>query len=109
MVWGVTEESLLILDMYYTEIPKKKSSTDCNVEVFQLKKKKKCKPIKNVINQTSEVLTTDKKNKSNIKEFSVSALQNYLELIMKTARIKVIKVPFSETTKVYLSDQFNDL
>lgn len=35
------EELLLILDMYYTKIPKKQFSTAYNMDISQLKKKKK--------------------------------------------------------------------
>lgn len=106
MVWGITEESLLILNIFYTETPKNQFST----KKYKLKEKKKSKPPKNVNNQTSKEFTTDNKiDESNNKESVVSILQNYLELIMKNTKIKVIKVPFSQTTKVYLRDQFNDI
>lgn len=106
LVWGLTEESLLILDICNTDTPKNQFST----KKYKLKEKKKSKPTKNANNQTSKEFTTDNKiDKFISKESIVPTLQNYLQLIMKNTKIKVIKVPFLQTTKVYLRDQFNDI
>ncbi|VVC34532.1 Methyl-CpG DNA binding,Helitron helicase-like domain,Leucine-rich repeat domain, L domain-like,DNA- [Cinara cedri] len=40
---------------------------------------------------------------------SVPCLQSWLDSMMVNAKTKVIKIPFSSTTGVYLSEQFDDL
>jgi len=51
----------------------------------------------------------DKDTSDNVDILSVPALEKLLETIFLNAKTKVVKVPFTATTRVYLTDHFNDL
>lgn len=49
-------------------------------------------------------VTTD-----NVDILAIPALEEQLKIMMPNAQTKVIKVPFSSTTRIYLSEYYNDL
>lgn len=79
LVWGITNESIHANDLVFQTLD-------------NLPKKRK---------STSE---TNEVNILNI----VQVLKKLLETIFISAKIKVVKIPYSVITRVYLADQFNE-
>lgn len=106
MVWGFTLELLHVTDRFvseykqfidnYTELPDPIEISN-NIAIQKLTTPK----------QQSEEYCTSKNYKINI--LSVPDFGKSLESMMTCAKTRVIKVALRKTTRVYISDYFNDI
>jgi len=114
MIWGLTYELLRVTDLFITQYQENQHSIGYNIEISNTKESANNIPIlrtRKPKGKVEEKATTEKeKDKSdNVDILSIPALEKLLETMMLNAKTKVIKVPYSTTTRVYLSEHFNDL
>lgn len=114
MIWGLTNELLRVTDLFISQYQENKHSIGYHLELndtgqeashIPILKSRRPKPQSEDDNSDLE---NDQKS-DNVDIMSVSALEKLLETMMVCAKTKLIKVAFSGTTRVYLSDYFNDL
>jgi len=103
LIWGLTDELIKVTDIYLTKCLHNPNSINLNLELPNAEGS-----ISNIpILQGEENPFTA--NSGNVSITSVATLKNLLEIMMLSAKIKVIKIPYSKITRVYLSEEFNDL
>jgi len=114
LVWGLTHELLRVTDLFITQYQQNQHTIGYNLELSHTKETTNNIPIlrtRKPRQRPGDEATSEKdKDKSdNVDILSVPALEKLLDTMMPDAKTKVIKVPFSGTGRVYLSEQFNDL
>lgn len=114
MVWGLTHELLRVTDLFITQYQQNQHCIGYNLELSHTKETTNNIPIlrtRKPKQQPDEAASEkDKDYKSdNVDILSVPALEKLLDTMMPDAKTRVIKIPFSGTVRVYLSEQFNDL
>lgn len=113
MVWGLTHELLRVTDLFITQYQQNQHTIGYNLELENAQEPTNNIPIlrirkpKQLSGETAP--EKDKDKQDNVDILSVPALETLLETMMIGGKSKVIKVPFSATTRVYLAEQFNDL
>ncbi|XP_029341273.1 uncharacterized protein LOC103308797 [Acyrthosiphon pisum] len=111
LVWGLTRELLRVTDLLITQYQQNQHTIGYNLELSHTKETNI--PVLRTIkpqNRPGDEATPEKeKDKSNYVDIlSVPALEKLLDTMMPDAKTKVIKVPFSGTNRVYLSEQIHD-
>jgi len=114
LVWGLTHELLRVTDLFITQYQQNQHTIGYNLELSHTKETTNNIPILRMRKPRhrpgDEPPTDREKDKSdNVDILSVPALEKLLDTMMPDAKTKVIKVPFSGTGRVYLTEQFNDL
>jgi len=118
LVWGLTHELLRVTDLFITQYQQNQHTIGYNLELSHTKETTNNIPIlrnrKPRLRVDDELDLLDMKEKDkdksdNVDILTVPALEKLLDTMMPDAKTKVIKVPFSGTVRVYLSEQFNDL
>ncbi|CAI6373174.1 unnamed protein product [Macrosiphum euphorbiae] len=114
LVWGLTHELLRYTDIFIPQYQQYKHANGYTFELSHSKETTNNIPIirkrKPTQRPGDEVTLKKKKDElDNLDIFSVPHLEKLLDNMMPDAKTKVIKVPFSETGRVYLSELFNDL
>ncbi|KAL4122588.1 hypothetical protein QTP88_014889 [Uroleucon formosanum] len=112
VVWGLTHELLRVTDLFITQYQQNQIGYDIEISVpkeatnnIPILRTRRPRP-----RPGDEAASEKDKDKSdNVDILSVPALEKLLDTMMPDAKTKVIKVPFSGTVRVYLSEQFNDL
>ncbi|CAI6373170.1 unnamed protein product [Macrosiphum euphorbiae] len=110
LVWGLTVELLVVTDLFITqylqnqhilsynlELPHTKETTN-NIPILRTRKSRQLPGVEGTAEEKN-----DKSN--NVDILSVPALEKLLDTMMPDAKTKVIKVPFSGTGRVNLSEQ----
>lgn len=111
MVWGLTHELLRVTDLFITQYQQNQHTIGYDLELSPTKKTSDNIPIlrtRKPKHRPGENASEDEVQ-DNVDILSVPALETLLETMMIGAKTKVLKVPFSLTTRVYLSEIFNDL
>lgn len=110
MVWGLTHELLRVTDLFITQYQQNQIGYDIEISVpkeatnnIPILRTRRPRP------RPGDEAASEKDKSDNVDILSVPALEKLLDTMMPDAKIKVIKVPFSGTVRVYLSEQFNDL
>ncbi|XP_060847694.1 uncharacterized protein LOC132927220 isoform X2 [Rhopalosiphum padi] len=116
LVWGLTLELLRVTDIFITQYQQNQHSIGNNLELFHTKEKTNYIPIlrtRKPRQRPGEEPAPEKDKNKNISDdvhlLSVPVLEKLLDTMMPDAKTRVIKVPFSKTVRVYLSEQFNYL
>ncbi|XP_026818447.1 uncharacterized protein LOC113557236 isoform X2 [Rhopalosiphum maidis] len=115
LVWGLTLELLRVTDLYITQYQQIQHSIGNNLELSHTKEKTNYIPIlrtRKPRQRPEEPAPEKDKNKDisdDVHLLSVPVLEKLLDTMMPDAKTRVIKVPFSRTVRVYLSEQFNYL
>ncbi|XP_050538349.1 uncharacterized protein LOC126903861 isoform X4 [Daktulosphaira vitifoliae] len=115
LVWGLTHELLRVTDLFITQYQQNQHTIGYNLELSHTKETSNNIPIlrtRKMRQKPGELILEKDKEKDkqdNVDILSVPALETLLENMMIGAKTKVIKVPFSATTRVYLAEQFSDL
>lgn len=115
LVWGLTHELLRVTDLFITQYQQNQHSIGYNLELSHAREQTNNIPILRTRKpkQRPDVVASEndkEKDKSdNVDILSVPALEKLLDTMMPDAKTRVLKVPFSGTVRVYLSEQFNDL
>jgi hypothetical protein len=116
LVWGLTRELFIATDLFITQYQQNQHSIGYNLELSHTKEKTNYIPIlrtRNPRQRPGEEPAPEKhKNQDksdNVNLLSVPALEKLLNTMMPEAKTGVIKIPFSRTVRVYLSELFNDL
>ncbi|XP_025203764.1 uncharacterized protein LOC112600685 isoform X1 [Melanaphis sacchari] len=116
LVWGLTHELLRVTDLFITQYQQNQHSIGYNLELSHTKETtnnipilRTRKPRQRPGDEPAPEKDKDKDKSDNVDILSVPALEKLLDTMMPDAKTKVIKVPFSGTVRVYLSEQFNDL
>ncbi|XP_026806402.1 uncharacterized protein LOC113549344 [Rhopalosiphum maidis] len=116
LVWGLTRELLLATDLFITKYQQNQHNIDYNLELSHTKEKTNYIPILRTRKPRQRLgeEPAPKKDKNQDKSddvnlVSISDLEKLLDTMMPDAKTGVIKVPFSRTVRVYLSELFNDL
>lgn len=113
LIWGLTYELLRVTDLFISQYQQNQQSINYkldvstneasnNIPILRTRKPKQ-RPVEGPVTEV------DKDKSENVDILSVPALETLLVQSLKKAKTKVIKVPFSATTRVYLSEHFNDL
>jgi len=114
VIWGLTNELLRVTDLFISQYQENKHSIGYHLELNDAGQGSNNIPIlksrkpKQKFEEADSAPENDQKS-DNVDIMSVPALEKLLETIMVCAKTKLIKVAFSGTTRVYLSDYFNDL
>ncbi|XP_026805542.1 uncharacterized protein LOC113548713 isoform X3 [Rhopalosiphum maidis] len=116
LVWGLTHELLRVTDLFITQYQQNQHSIGYNLELSHTKETtnnipilRTRKPRQRPGEESAPEKDKDKDKSDNVDILSVPALEKLLDTMMPDAKTRVIKVPFSGTVRVYLSEQFNDL
>lgn len=112
LVWGLTHELLRVTDLFITQYQQNQHAIGYNLELSNTKETSNNIPILRTRKPRfgdEHVNEKDKDKSDNVDILSVPALQKLLETMMLNARTKVVKVPFSGTTRVYLTEHFSDI
>lgn len=116
MVWGLTHELLRVTDLFITQYQQNQHTIGYNLELSHTKETtnnipilRTRKPRQRPGDEPAPEKEKEKDKSDNVDILSVPALEKLLDTMMPDAKTKVIKVPFSGTVRVYLSEQFNDL
>ncbi|XP_022168190.1 uncharacterized protein LOC111032231 isoform X4 [Myzus persicae] len=114
LVWGLTHELLRVTDLFITQYQQNQHTIGYNLDISQTKEATNNIPIlrtrKPRQRPGDELVPEKEKDKSdNVDILSVPALEQLLDTMMPDAKTKVIKVPFSGTVRVYLSEHYTDL
>jgi len=115
LIWGLTDELIKVTHLFITQCLQNPNSINFNLELPNTKGSTSNIPIlktkKAELKQGEEKPSTKKQkaNSDNVSIISVASLKNLLDKMMLSAKIKVIKIPYSRITRVYLSEEFNDL
>lgn len=115
LVWGLTHELLRVTDLFISQYQQNQHSIGYNLELSHAREQTNNIPILRTRKprQQPDVVASEndkEKDKSdNVDILSVPALEKLLDTMMPDAKTRVLKVPFSGTVRVYLSEQFNDL
>jgi len=116
LVWGLTHELLRVTDLFITQYQQNQHSIGYNLELSHTKETtnnipilRTRKPRQRPGEESASEKDKDKDKSDNVDILSVPALEKLLDTMMPDAKTRVIKVPFSGTVRVYLSEQFNDL
>jgi len=114
----LTHELLRVTDLFITQYQQNQHSIGYNLELSHTKETTNNIPILRTRKPRQrpgdepapeKEKEKDKDKSDNVDILSVPALEKLLDTMMPDAKTKVIKVPFSGTVRVYLSEQFNDL
>ncbi|VVC36555.1 Leucine-rich repeat domain, L domain-like [Cinara cedri] len=116
VVWGLTKELLRVTDLFikqYSQNRQNRLNLGYNIDMPETKPYNNIPILRSKIPkpQPEGLKTTeiDKEKSNNINMLSVPALRDWLDLVMINANTKVIKIPYSATTRVYLSVEFDNL
>ncbi|XP_060849574.1 uncharacterized protein LOC132928718 isoform X2 [Rhopalosiphum padi] len=116
LVWGLTHELLRVTDLFITQYQQNQHSIGYNLELSHTKETtnnipilRTRKPRQRPGEESAPEKDKEKDKSDNVDILSVPALEKLLDTMMPDAKTRVIKVPFSGTVRVYLSEQFNDL
>ncbi|CAI6347037.1 unnamed protein product [Macrosiphum euphorbiae] len=112
LVWGLTHELLRVTDLFITQYQQNQHTIGYNLELSHTKETTNNIPIlrtRKPRQRPGDEATPEKDKSDNVDILSVPALEKLLDTMMPDAKTKVMKVPFSGTCRVYLSEQFNDL
>ncbi|XP_026806541.1 uncharacterized protein LOC113549442 [Rhopalosiphum maidis] len=116
LVWGLTRELLNVTDIFITTCQQNQHIIGYNLELSHINENTNYIPIlrtrKPRQRPEEESAPKNDKNKNKLNEInflSVPDLEKLLDTMMPNAKTRVIKVPFSRTVRVYLSEQFNYL
>jgi len=112
LVWGLTHELLRVTDLFITQYQQNQHTIGYNLELSHTKETTNNIPIlrtRKPRQRPGDESTPEKDRSDNVDILSVPALEKLLDTMMPDAKTKVMKVPFSGTCRVYLSEQFNDL
>lgn len=112
MVWGLTHELLRVTDLFITQYQQNQHTIGYNLELPHLKISSNNIPILRTRKSNQRSGTepnTENDVSDNVDILSVPALEKLLDTMMPDAKTKVIKVPFSGTTRIFLCEHFNDL
>lgn len=88
---------------YNIELTNTREATN-NIPILRNRKPKQRPGEESVIDKDKE-----KDKSDNVDILSVPALEKLLETMLINAKTKVVKIPFSSTTRVYLHEHFNDV
>ncbi|XP_008179815.2 uncharacterized protein LOC100571833 [Acyrthosiphon pisum] len=114
LIWGLTHELLRVTDLFITQYLQNRHTIGYNLELSHTNKTTDNIPIlrtRRHRQQPDDQTTPEKENpeSDNVDILSVPDLEKMLETMMPNAKTKIVKVPFSGTTRVYLSDHLNNL
>lgn len=114
VVWGLTHELLRVTDLFITQYQQNQHTLGYSIDVSHTREPSNNIPILRTRKpkpQPGDLAVTDidKDKSDNVDILSVPALQKLLQTMMINAKTKVIKIPFSATTRVYLTEHFEDL
>ncbi|XP_060857659.1 uncharacterized protein LOC132935201 [Metopolophium dirhodum] len=114
LVWGLTHELLRVTDLFIAQYQQNQHIFGYKLDLTHTKEANNNIPIlRSRIPQqrpVDEATTKKEEDKlDNVNILSVPDLEKLLDTMMPDAKIRVIKVPFSGTSRVYLIDQFNDI
>lgn len=115
VVWGITNELLRVTDLFITQYQESQQSMGYSLELSNTKEPGNNIPIlrtrkpRQPLGEEPLSSEKDQDKSNNVDILSVTALETLLETMMVNAKTKVIKIPFSSTTRIYLAEQFKDL
>ncbi|VVC43512.1 Methyl-CpG DNA binding,F-box domain,Leucine-rich repeat domain, L domain-like,DNA-binding domain [Cinara cedri] len=114
VVWGLTHELLRVTDLFITQYQQNQHNLGYSIDMSQTREPSNNIPILRSRKPKSqpedlEISEIDTDKSDNVDILSVPSLQGWLDSMMVNAKTKVIKIPFSATTRAYLSEQFDDL
>ncbi|XP_060843940.1 uncharacterized protein LOC132923945 [Rhopalosiphum padi] len=116
LVWGLTLELLRVTDIIIPAYQQNQHSIGNNLELPHTKEKTNYIPIlktRKPRQRPGEEPAPEKDKKKDklddINLLSVPDLEKLLDTMIPDAKTRVIKIPFSRTVRVYLSEQFNYL
>lgn len=106
----MTYELLRVTDLFISQYRANKHAIGYQLELSDSTDQSNSIPILRVRKpkqQLKEVTSSEKSD--NVDIISVPALEKLLETMLVCAKTKLVKIAFSATTRMYLSDYFNDL
>ncbi|XP_026816770.1 uncharacterized protein LOC113556173 [Rhopalosiphum maidis] len=114
LVWGLTLELLRVTDLFITQYQQNQHSIGNNLELSHTKEttipiRRTRKPRQRPEEEPALKNGKDEDKSDIVDLHSVFALEKLLATMMPDAKTRVIKIPFSGTVRVYLSELFNDL
>lgn len=115
MVWGLTHELLRVTDLFITQYQQNQHTIGYNLELSHTKETTNNIPILRIRKPRQRDGDESEKDKvyqdksDNVDILSVPALEKLLDTMMPNTKSRVLKVPFSSTTRVYLTEQFPEL
>lgn len=114
LVWVLTHELLRVTDLFLTQYQQNQHIIGYDLELSHTKEPSNNIPILRTRKPRHRPVKESDKDKDKDKSddvdiLSVPTLEKLLESMMINAKTKVVKVPFSATTRVYLLEHFNDL
>jgi len=111
LVWGLTHELLRVTDLFITQYLQNQHTIGYSLELSHTKGTTNNIPIlrtRKPRQRPGNETAPEKQHQSdNVDILSVPALEELLDTMMPDTKTKIIKVPFSGTGRVYLSEQVN--
>lgn len=114
LVWGLTHELLRVTDLFISQYQQNQLDINYSLDISQSPKTANNIPILRTRKPKQRpdeqpAIENEKDISDNVDILSVPALEKLLVTMLVGARTKVVKVPFSKTTRVYLSDYFKGI
>jgi len=113
LVWGLTHELLRVTDLFIAQYQQNPDAYGHKLDLSSTNEAANNIPIlisgmthQRPVDEATTEKEEDKLNNVNI--LSVPALEKLLDTMMPDAKIRVIKVPFTGISRVYLTEQFNN-
>lgn len=112
LVWGLTHELLRVTDLFISQYQQNQHEIGYSLELAHTPKTANNIPILRTrkprqLPDEQPAIENEKDISDNVDILSVPALEKLLETMMVGARTKVVKIPFSKTTRVYLTEHLD--